>query len=145
MPARKVALILAFCLVAPCMVQAQNVARLKAVMIYASDKPAPIDERLENIEYKLRKVFKFEHYLHYGEGKVAVTMPGSGTIKLGKGYALDVDASQAKDGKIRAKVTWRKGDKKLLSATQVVGRKTPAVMGGVSHEDGTLIVTLVLE
>ena len=138
-------LILGLCLLAPLVTGAQDTATLKAVMIYASDKPAPIDLRLENIEYKLRRIFKFEHYLHYGEGTLTLTLPGSGTIKLGKGYELDVQASRISGGRIRAEVTWRKGNVKLLHTAQAVGRKTPAVLGGAGHDDGTLIVTLVLE
>lgn len=145
MRARSLSLFLAACLLTPLCVQAQNMVTLKAVMIYASEKPAPIDQRLENIEFKLRKIFKFEHYLHYGEGSVALSLPGSGTIRLGKGYELDVEASKSSSGRIRAKITWRKNEVKLLSATQQVGRKTPTVMGGAGHNDGTLIVTLVIE
>jgi hypothetical protein len=144
MRVRNIILVLAIGLLIPLCAPAQNVVNLKAVMIYASNKPAPIDERLENIEFKLRKIFKFEHYLHYGEGSTALTLPGSGTITLGKGYALNVEASRSSGGKIRAKVTWRRGDQVLLRATQQVGRRTPTVMGGASHNEGTLIVTLVI-
>ena len=121
----------------------QRPITLMAVMILASDRPAPIDERIENIEFKLRRIFKFEHYLYYGKGSLTLTLPGSGTIRLGKGYRLDISASRTHDKKIRAKVKWRGNGRVLLSTTTVVGRGTPTVLGGVSHEDGKLIVTMV--
>ena len=133
------------CLLIPCATRGQQTVSLKAVMIYASDQPAPIDERIENIEFKLRKIFKFEHYLHYGEGRLTLTLPGSGTLRLGQGYELDVAASRGSGDNIKARISWRKDGVNLLTSTQAVGRRTPTVMGGVSHRQGTLIVTLVLE
>lgn len=114
-----------------------------AVMIHASNKPAPIDRRIENIEYKLRKVFKFEHYRHAGQGSLSSTMPGSGTIRLGDGHTLQIDVSDAGKGYVRTKVTWTRGGSKLLSTSTKVKRgAAPTVIGGPSQGDGKLIVTL---
>ena len=118
---------------------------LKAVMIHASNTPAPIDQRLERIEYKLRRVFGFEHYRHAGQGSITLALPGEGTIDLGGGYTLRVQSSDGKDGRIRTKVTWIKGGTTLLStSTRVKRGAPPTVIGGASQGKGKLIVTLVV-
>lgn len=114
-----------------------------AVMIHASNKPAPIDRRIENIEYKLRKIFKFEHYRHAGAGSISVTLPGSGTIQLGDGHRLEIEASDAGKGYVRTQVTWSRGGTRLISSsTKVKRRAAPTVIGGPSQGAGKLIVTL---
>ena len=121
-------------------------ATLQAVMIHASNSPAPIDRRLENIEYKLRRVFGFEHYRHVGEGSVTISLPGEGTIDLGGGYRLMLRSSNTKDGRIRTQVTWSKGGATLLSTSTKVRRGAPpTVIGGASQGGGKLIVTLVVK
>ena len=72
-------------------------------------------------------------------------MPGSATVNLGKGYSLHVKASPAKEGKVRLEVSWKKGDKGLLSTSAFMRRNGgPAVLGGASHGKGKLIVTLAV-
>ena len=118
---------------------------ITAVMIHASNKPAPIDRRIENIEYKLRKIFKFEHYRHVGQGSVSTLLPGSGTIRLGDGHTLQIEASDAGNGYVRTKVTWTRGGSTLISTSTKVKRgAAPTVIGGPSQGDGKLIVTLSL-
>ena len=140
--ARWLAAVLLVALV-PSMAAAEQ-ATLKAVMILASDEPSSPDPRLSSIEPKLRRVFRYPHYRHMGEGSLVVSLPGKGTIQLGGGYALDVDAAGLEGGRIRAQVTWRKGGTKLLSTSAKVQRNSPTVLGGASQGKGKLIVTLVV-
>ncbi|MFH0915986.1 MAG: hypothetical protein V1912_06010, partial [bacterium] len=62
---------------------------------------------------------------------------------LGHGNRLEVAASGAKDDKVRASVQWFRGDDLVLNTTVVTKRAHPVVLGGVAHDGGTLIVTLV--
>jgi hypothetical protein len=122
--------------------RAGDLVQFKAIMVHASNKPAPIDRRLEKIEFQLRRVFKFEHYKHAGEGSLAINLPGSGTIKLGGGYTLFVDASPGSKKRISTKVIWKKGGKVLLSTSANIRRGSFTVLGGASQGGGKLIVTL---
>ena len=121
---------------------AETRVRFKAIMVHASDEPAPIDRRLERIEYQLRRIFKFEHYKHVGEGTLAMTLPGSGTIDLGRGYSLLMNVSQGSEGRVSTKVTWKKGGQVLLSTSAKIRRGSSAVLGGAGQGTGKLIVTL---
>ena len=114
----------------------------KAVMIYASNEPAPLDRRLEKIEYKLRRVFRFEHYKHAGGGSASVALPGATTLQLGGGHTLSIVASEGKDGNVKAQFTWKKGGSMLLRSSAGLRRGSSTVLGGVSQGKGKLIVTL---
>lgn len=134
--------LIAGCLASPLPVQAAGTANFKAVMIYASDEPAPLDRRLEDIEYRLRRMLKFEHYKHSGEGSLTLNLPGSGVISLGNGHQLRVSATDAGGGKVRAQVQWVRGGQALVSTTVKLSRRSPAVLGGISERQGRLIVCL---
>jgi len=117
---------------------------IKATLILASDQPAAQDLRLDAVEYKLRRIFGFEYYKHYGEASAMVNVPGSTTLDLGHGFRLLIKVSGA-DGGFRAKVNWLRGDQSVLNTAVKMKRRTPVILGGISHEGGTLIVTLVAE
>jgi hypothetical protein len=121
--------------------QAESVT-LDVMLIHASNEQAPMDRRLEKVEYQLRRMFKFEYYKHYGEASAVVNLPGETTLDLGHGMKLIVKASGS-DGKIRAEVNWKKGDTSALNTTVALKRGQHVILGGVPHEGGTLIMTVV--
>ena len=125
--------------------RAQQVVSIQAVMIHASDRPSAQDPRLDNIEYQLRRTFRFEYYKHIGEGSAAVNLPGATVLNLGGDFQLNLAASDAGKGRVRAAVQWMRGSDVVLNTTVVMTRGVPVVLGGISHEGGTLIVTLVAQ
>ena len=122
--------------------RADGMVTIQATMILASNDRAPMDSRLETIEYKLRRVFGFEYYRHYGEASVSLSLPSQTTMDLGHGFSLVVNATGSHDGKIRAGVMWLRGAETVLNTTVSMNRNTPVILGGVQHENGTLIVSL---
>jgi hypothetical protein len=115
---------------------------IEAMMIHASNDAAPMDRRLERVEFQLRRIFGFQFYKHYGEGQAVVNLPGQTALALGHGFHLDINA-QHKDGKIRAQVNWIRGGESLLNTTVSMKPGNHVILGGVPFEGGTLIVTLV--
>lgn len=115
---------------------------LDAMLILASNDPAPLDRRLERVEHQLRPLFRFEYYRHLGSSSAAVALPGATKIALGDGHFLDVQASAAKDDKVRAQVRWFRGDEPLVNTVVNLRRGKPVILGGVPHGNGKLIVTL---
>jgi hypothetical protein len=138
--------LLAFaCLLATAAVSRAEPATIQATLILASNDPAPLDSRLDKVEYKLRRIFGFEYYRHYGQGSAALNSGGQTSIDLGHGFRLSVSASDSKGDKIRTSVQWFRGDEMVLNTTVGMKRGVPVILGGISHEGGTLIVTLVAE
>jgi len=116
--------------------------RLKAVMILASNRVAPPDSRLQHLESKLRRVFGFQHYKHHGSGSTSVTLPGDSRIDLGGGHILKLSAAKAEKNRVRVNVKWLRGKKSLLQTTVVMKKGSPTILGGPSHENGTLLIAL---
>ena len=141
----KVGLFAIACLLAGAAVSQAEPVTIQATLILASNDPAPMDSRLDRIEYKLRRIFGFEYYRHYGEGSTLLNLPGESTVELGHGFRIAISLSGSKDGKIRASVRWFRGDEIVLSTIVGMKRGVPVILGGISHEGGTLIVTLVAE
>lgn len=116
---------------------------LQATLILASNTSAPLDARLDYIEYKLRRVFGFEYYRHYGEGSALLALPGSTELALGHGSGLRLQAEAAGGGRLRVAVRWHRDGQVLLDTTVVMSRGSPVILGGVPQDQGTLIVTLL--
>ena len=133
------------CLLTAAATSSAEPVSIQATLILASNDPAPLDSRLDKVEYKLRRIFGFEYYRHYGEGSALLNLPGQSTIDLGHGFRLRMAASGSRDDKIRTTVQWFRGDELVLNTTVGMKSGVPVILGGISHGGGTLIVTLVAE
>ena len=119
---------------------------VNAILIRASNDPAPLDTRLDVIEYKLRRLFQFEHYRFMGEGTATLGLPGESTLSVGAGNRLEIHVFTADGGRIRSQVRWSRNDAVLLSTTVVMTKDVPVVLGGVPDgQGGTLIVALTVK
>ena len=116
---------------------------IEAMLILASNEPAPLDRRLERVDYLLRPVLRFETYRLLGQGSVLLQMPASTSIALGDGHVLNIVSDR--DRRNRVEVTWLRGNTRLLSTAVNLQRGKPAILGGVPQGDGRLIVTLMLK
>jgi hypothetical protein len=141
----KVGLLAIVCPLAAASVSRAEPVTIRATLILASNDPAPLDSRLDRVEYKLRRIFGFEYYRHYGEGSALLNLPGESTVELGHGFRLTISSSGSKVDKIRTNVQWFRRDEMVLNTTVGMKRGVPVILGGISHEGGTLIVTLMAE
>jgi hypothetical protein len=119
----------------------ENLVTLQALMIQAQNEPAPIDRRLEKVEYKLRRVFGFQFYRYVGEGNISLLPGGEGSIELPDGHRLHV----RRGGKGGAEVRWSRNDEALLSTSVNISRDAPVVLGGIPSNGGKLIVVLTAQ
>ncbi len=124
-------------------VEAQPVT-VEAMLIHASDRPAPMDHRMERVEYRLRRIFGFEHYRFLGKTSSIVNPPAEIRMNLDHGYSLHVNATSG-NGRIRANIRWMRDRETLLSTAVNQRRGVPAILGGPPHEEGTLILVLTFE
>lgn len=121
-----------------------EMASFDAMLIKASNESAPLDARLERVEYQLRPLLRFESYRLLNQASGSVNVPGETSLALGDGYLLLVRASK-KDGGIRYEVRWLRGDQALLNTTVTLKRGKTAVLGGVPEGEGKLIVVLTAQ
>jgi hypothetical protein len=115
---------------------------LQALMIQAQNESAPIDRRLEKVEYKLRRVFGFQFYRFVGEGNIALPSRGDGTISLPDGHRLQIRLG-GRGG--HAEVRWSRNNEPLLSTSVALSRNAPVVLGGIPANGGKLILVLTAQ
>ena len=135
------AVLIAACLLAlPSSAQAEG-ANIEALLILASNNPAPLDARLDKVEYRLRRIFGFETYRYYGGGSTVIALPGQSILALGNGNNLTINA-RSKKGRIEAQIVWEKEGERVLNTTVAMSKNTPVILGGSTQPDGTLIIVL---
>ncbi len=113
---------------------------IEAMLILASNEPAPLDRRLERVDYILRPLLRFETYQLLGQGSVMINTPGTATIALGDGHVLNLRTGRDRGSHVE--VTWQRGDARMLSTSVKLQRGKPTILGGVPHGNGRLIVTV---
>ncbi|HMO52694.1 MAG TPA: hypothetical protein PKE26_15990 [Kiritimatiellia bacterium] len=115
-----------------------NPATVQALMIQAQNDSAPMDRRLERVEFRLRRVFGFQFYRYLGEGSISLPPGGEGAIRLPDGHRLQIRLG----GKGKAEVRWFRGDEALLSTSVGLSRDAPIVLGGIPANGGKIIIVL---
>ncbi|MCZ7591261.1 MAG: hypothetical protein M5U15_03515 [Kiritimatiellae bacterium] len=114
---------------------------VEAMLILASNEPAPLDRRLERVDYLLRPVLRFETYRLLAQSSVILPDGASATVALEDGHVLYLQRGK----KNRVEVTWQRGDTRLLSTGVGLERNKPTILGGVPQGEGRLIVTLMIK
>ncbi len=132
-------LVVAWFMLAPPVHADDGMVTLQALMIQAQNESAPIDRRLEKVEYKLRRVFGFQFYRYVGEGSLALPSRGDGTISLPDGHRLQIRLG-GRGG--HAEVRWSRNNEPLLSTSVALSRNAPIVLGGIPANGGKLILVL---
>jgi len=120
--------------------QNQGSVTIKVLMIQAQNESAPIDPRLERVEYKLRRVFGFQFYKYVAEGTVSLLAGGQGVIELAQGHRLQVNLGGGKGR--NAEVHWMHENQVLLRTSVKLSGDGPLVLGGVPSNGGKLILVL---
>lgn len=131
---------LALGMAGPSMAGEPGLVTLQALMIQAQHEEAPIDRRLDKVEFKLRRVFGFPHYQYVGEGSITLPARGQGVIDLPNGHRLRVQLSGGRGSPVE--VRWLQEKRPLLSTSVAIPRDAPVVLGGVSANGGKLILVL---
>lgn len=115
---------------------------IRADLILASQRDAPVDPRLRAYESRLRKIFPFRHYALVERGATRIAPGRSGRIDFGDDYRLELTPVEAQGRRLRMDVVWKKERKVLVRTTLNLSPDTPAVLGGPRYGEGNLIVIL---
>ena len=124
---------------------AQGMLGVRASLIYASNEPAPLDTRLDRIEYQLRRVLKFEHYRMMSQRPLTLSQGGSVEADLGEGCRVRLETLSLGGNSARVRATWTQRGQQVMLTTVVLKRGSPAVLGGHPHKQGALVVSLELD
>ncbi len=123
---------------------AQQTVTMDVLLIHASDRPAALDTRLDRVEFRLRRIFGFEHYGFLQQERTLLTLPTQTRVRLVTGHVVQLRAERL-NGRIRAHIEWYQDQERLVATTITQRRGVPAILGGPPHDEGNLILVLEFE
>ena len=117
-------------------------ASIQARLVRASNEKAPMDERIKDIEPKLKPVFGYEHYKQIGFEKKPFHDKDMVTLNLGEGFVLHVTPKSAENKKHTLIVNLVSGKASLVQGSFEVGEKKPFFIKGPEVGSTLLIISL---
>jgi hypothetical protein len=113
---------------------------VRAVLIMASDKKAPADPKLAEFEAELQRNAPESSFKFVREGSITIPDGGHGTISLGSGDSVEVEAKKTA-GSIQSKLHWMKGE---MGGTYTQKSGLPIVLGRRPAGDGETPIVIVV-
>jgi len=110
---------------------------VRGTLILASNQGSGMDSSLQSYERQLRRL-NFASYHTIGKGGTQVSVPGNGVISLGGDFEVEVIVQPGPGNRIPVEIRWKQGRKTLIHTSGAL----PLVLGGPSHNEGTLILIL---
>lgn len=107
-------------------------ASVEGILITASNEPGSTDRRLAAYEATLRRILRFETFHFVGDDRANLEVPSSGSLSLGDGHELTVEAERADGRSVHVKIRWTAHGRKLMDTGLVLRAGVPAVIGGPS-------------
>lgn len=115
---------------------------VRAILITATNEKREADPKLRPYEAELQRNMPLSSFRHVGEGNTSVAAGGQGSIGLGRGHKIDVEAEK---GGNRLKVNWTGGGRTVMDTTVSFNPGVPVVLVRRPSDDDkeTLIVLLI--
>ena len=110
---------------------------IRGTLILASNNGQGIDPALRPYERQLKRM-NFSSYKTIGRGATQIRVPGTGVIKLGQDFEVQINATPAAGNRVPVEIRWTQGRKTLIHTSAPL----PLVTGGPSYNGGTLILVL---
>jgi hypothetical protein len=140
----RLALLLLAAIALPGSARAESVS-IEGLLITASNDGGQTDRRLAPYEATLRRILRFETFRLVGSDQGDIVAPGHGSLSLGQGHALDLEAESADGRSIHVKVRWTAGGRTLMNTGLNLRPGVPAVIGGpaTGHKGEAYAVILI--
>jgi RNA polymerase sigma-70 factor, ECF subfamily len=125
-----------------------QVVRFGARVLLASDvaipgaEPAPLDERLANFLPKLEAIFRYKRYTSVGRYRAEVPLGTAQRWEVPGDRHLEVVPERVVSAAVRMRLRLVQGTMTELDANIQPQPGQPAVIGGLPHGDGVLIIII---
>ena len=103
---------------------------------------AEVDDRLRRLLPQLRSLFRYTEYATIERHRAEVTLGSQQRFPLPGARQLEVVPDQLQGQTVRMRVRLLKGEQPELRTNITAAPGAPAVLGGLSHGDGVLIIIL---
>lgn len=125
--------------------RAADGASVHAILITASNEKGDTDRRLAQYEPTLKRILRFESFRFVGEGSADLPAAGEGSISLGRGHRLELEAEESGRRGVRVKVRWIAGGTRVMDTGLSLQPGVPAVLGGPeTGKSGEVFAILVI-
>ena len=128
----------------PINVTAQTTVSLRAQVIYAANEPGGVDNRLGGLAADLQRTFRYSMYqlLDAPQGSASLNQPW--VISLPGDRRLEVALTSIQGGQynLTVRVLPTTGQALLSTAIRLRSGGSPALVGGLKHEKGVLIIAI---
>ena len=110
---------------------------IQGTLILASNQGSNFDPALAPYSKQLKRL-NFSSYQAIGRGQTRISLPGGGSMQLGKGFSVEIQAAPGAGNRVPLEIRWKEGNKTLIHTRG----NLPLVLGGPGHGNGTLILVL---
>ncbi len=139
----RLVLLLAAGLVLPGTARAER-AGVEGILLTASNEPGQTDRRLAPYEATLRRILRFETFRHVGSGRTSVDASTAGSLSLGNGHELELEAEPGDGKAVHLKVRWTAHGRTLMNTGLALRPGVPAVLGGPSTGNKGEVYAVIL-
>jgi hypothetical protein len=105
-------------------------ASIEGLLITATNEPGQTDRRLAAYESTLRRILRFETFHLVGSDRANLEVPSSGSLSLGDGHELTVEAERSDGKTVHVEIRWTAGGRTLMKTGLALRAGVPAVIGG---------------
>lgn len=119
-------------------------ASVEGILLTASNEPGQTDRRLAPYESTLRRILRFETFHFVGDDRANLEVPSTGSLSLGDGHELTIEAERADGKSVHVKVRWTAGGRTLMNTGLVLRAGVPAVLGGPSTGNKGEVYAVIL-
>jgi len=109
--------------------------------ILAGDKSDEFDPKLKDMEQQL-KPLKHRSYRALKDETQTVPWQGSKAFEIPGGRSLTIVPQEFQENRIGLKIRLTQGDKPLIDTTVKIANKGNFILGGPSHEGGSLVLSI---
>ncbi|WP_221029521.1 hypothetical protein [Actomonas aquatica] len=124
--------------------QERESVSVRAILVSASREAGTTDRALARYEDTLRRILRFESFQQLGSGRARLSAPGSGSVRLGQGHELELQAESSKGDRVRVQVEWTANNRSLMRTGLVLRPGVPAVLGGPSRNDHEVYAVILI-
>lgn len=125
-------------------VHAQRTVSFRVQVIYAADEPGGVDNRLGGLAKDLQRTFRYSMYrlLDAPQGSAALNQVWTSSLPGDRRLEIVPTGVQGDQYSLTVRVLSSGGQALVNTRVRLRGRGSPALVGGLTHEKGVLIIAI---
>ena len=125
-------------------IHAQAAVSIRVQVIYAANEPGGVDNRLGGLAADLQRTFRYSMYQLLGAPQGSVALNQAWTTSLPDDRRLEIVPTAIQGGQysLTVRVLSSGGQALVNTAVRLRSGGSPALVGGLTHQKGVLIIAI---